>query len=476
MIDKEYVGYWWLPDNVDKKTYGILKVGEDNKLELNLCGELKEQFNYKMIKVINGFTKDGAKITLLNNNIRFSNLKIPGIPTVIYNIQYVIVGENFCCIDDIKINSVISRYTDLSKWIGIAPFERKIEEKEKEFVLRYKLPERRKYILQDKTVIINFSATMDGDSLNECTINQKTSISFEDLHERTFNFILDLVNDFSEFLTLCIGERVSAYEIEAITEKGKKLSIICNGIIFREDIKKRLYDIFIPYSLIQEEFQKCLENWYDKNEKLKPIINYVVEAHGKVFTIPMSFLKIVQALEAFSRRMRNNCKMDIEEHKKRISYIIDKIDKDDYKNWLSDRLRYSNEPNLSSRVKALLTELEFVVNLTNKDKKKLANMITLTRNYYTHFDESNKSNAMNANQIWYASIYILLGLKVLIMLELGLDKKIIKNQIDSTNQLYFLEDLKSAFDLKTEEKDFMTKQYEEGMKRIDEMINEAKKS
>ncbi|WPC42839.1 HEPN domain-containing protein [Clostridium sp. JS66] len=474
---KEYIGCWYLPDNRENEIYGTLNIDEDNKLKLNLCGvfgELKEQFNYEKLKVINGFTKEGEKITLLNSNVADFKFKMHGIPSKSYTPQYMIIGEHFNSIDEIKINSVSSRYTHLSKWISIAPFERDIKEEEKEFVLRYKLPKQKIYRLQDKTIKINFSATMNGNSLEECAIYQKVSIGFGELKEKTFNLTLDLVNDFSEFLTLCIGEKVSPYDIEAITEKGSRISITWNGIILKENTKKTLQNVFIPYPLVQDKFQKCLENWYDKNEKLKPITNYVVEAYQRVFYIPMSFLKIVQAFEAFSRRMRNNCKIDSDEHKNRINYIMSRIDNADYRNWLEERLRYSNEPNLNSRIKDLFTELDFIINISSKNKKKLANMIKDTRNYYTHFDESNKGKAMSAKQIFYISRYILLGLRVLIMMELGLDKQLIRNQIDYNNELFFLNDLNELFKLNIKEKDFITKQCEEAFAKIDERINQPR--
>ncbi|WP_345968949.1 HEPN domain-containing protein [Clostridium sp. ATCC 25772] len=64
--------------------------------------------------------------------------------------------------------------------------------------------------------------------------------------------------------------------------------------------------------------------------------------------------------------------------------------------------------------------------------------MTLTRNYYTHFDDSNKENVMSADEIFYITKYMPLGLRVLIMMELGVEKEFIKSQIDNVNELWFL--------------------------------------
>ena len=452
----EYTGYWYLPNDEKNQLFGTLQIDGNNKLRLELCGvwgSLKKLHNYENIMVINGFTKSGKKITLFECSVESLTLSNPGIPSVNYNPVYMIIGEHFKCINDIKINSVSSRYTDLSKWIRIAPFKREIQDTEKEFVLKYKLPEPRVYKLKDYTMKVNFKANMDGNFLKECTIYQKISIIFEDLREKSIESTLNLVYDFSKFLTLCIGQKVNPYDVEAVTENGNQILITWNGMRLNEDSEKTLNNILIPYQFIQDKFQECLENWYDKSEKLSPIIDYVVEAYENVFYIPMSFLKIIQAFEAFSRRMRNNCKIDLVAHENRINYIFDRIDNDDYKEWLNLRLKHSNEPSLNNRIQQLFGELDFIINMSGKEKKRISNKITLTRNYYTHFDESNKENKMGREEIYLVTKYILLGLRVLIMMELGLDKQFIRIQIDKANELWFLKDLKNEFKLKNNEKE-----------------------
>ena len=59
-IVEEYFGYWYLPDENDKKVYGILKVFKNNNFKLELCGVLGKRnsdFKNNNIKVINGFSK-----------------------------------------------------------------------------------------------------------------------------------------------------------------------------------------------------------------------------------------------------------------------------------------------------------------------------------------------------------------------------------------------------------------------------------
>nr|WP_157450826.1 hypothetical protein [Clostridium sp. ATCC 25772] len=45
---------------------------------------------------------------------------------------------------------------------------------------------------------------------------------------------------------------------------------------------------------------------------------------------------------------------------------------------------------------------------------------------------------MSADEIFYITKYMPLGLRVLIMMELGVEKEFIKSQIDNVNELWFL--------------------------------------
>lgn len=148
--------------------------------------------------------------------------------------------------------------------------------------------------------------------------------------------------------------------------------------------------------------------------------------------------------------MRNNCKIDEDEHNKKIEYIISKIDDEEYKKWLIDRLKYSNEPSLAMRLKEIFKEVDFIISLNSGERKKIVKKIVDTRNYYTHFDESKKDLIMTTEELIYISKYILVILKVLIMKELGLDEAFIELQLKGLSEIIFTKaKLKKLFNIKS---------------------------
>ena len=411
----EYIGYWYLPNKKQDELYGKLTIN-DNRIDLEVYGGLFENINdsinMKEIDIINGFTICGKSITLLSNISLEFKMNMPGTAINKYGSKFMIIGNEYTSIDECILSSISSSYTNLSEWIGISGFN--LEHSKEHMCIDYHYPQGMIYELDDYTLKINYTLK-NKYNLDEINMKQHIDIVFEGLLDYDLNSALEIIYDFSHFLTLCIGQKISPYNIKAKDKNGKEVEIRINGV-----------------------------------EEISPIIDYVVDSHSKIFHIPLSFIKLVQATETFSRRMRNNCKIDEDEHDKKIEYIISKIDDEDYKKWLIDRLKYSNEPSLAMRLKEIFKEVDFIISLNSGERKKIVKKIVDTRNYYTHFDESKKDLIMTTEELIYISKYILVILKVLIMKELGLDEAFIELQLKGLSEIIFTKaKLKKLFNIKS---------------------------
>lgn len=446
----EYIGYWYLPNKKQDELYGKLTIN-DNLIDLEVYGGLFENINDSInmeeIDVINGFTICGKSITLLNNISLGWNMNMPGTLINKYRSKFMIIGNEYTSIEECILSSISCSYTNLSEWIGVSGFKR--QHSKNHICIDYYFPEEMIYELDDYTLKINYTLK-NKCNLDEINMKQNIDIVFEGLLDYDLDSALEIIYDFSHFLTLCIGQKISPYNIKAKDKNGKDVKIKINGVEEISDKKINNNEMLIPFNFIKDNFKDCLINWNDKKEKLSPVIDYVVDSHSKVFHIPLSFIKLVQATETFSRRMRNNCKIDEDEHNSKIEYIISKIDNDEYKEWLIDRLRYSNEPSLSMRLKEIFKEVDFIISLNSGERKKIVKKIVDTRNYYTHFDESKKDLIMTTDELVYISKYILFILKVLIMKELGLDEVSIELQLKDLREMKFIKSkLKSIFNIKS---------------------------
>lgn len=434
MENKSYIGYWYLPENKEDEVFGILNINsEEIKLELVGVFDGFDDLDLSHKKLtINGFSKCGKEITLLNCiNTNFS-FNAPGIPSKTYICDYVIVGNEYENLDTILIKEMECEFSGLDKWINIRPFERRINNTEKEYQINYKLPEAKHYNAEKLNISISFGSKMNVGNLNSIEIKQRVYVKFNFNEKIKLKEGLKNIDDFADFLTLCLGEEVKITSI--VLKENKKMDLYYNGIEEGYESKIRQDKILIPFKLIEENLNEILIKWYQIKDDLRPIINYVIEAYEKVFHIPMTFLKIVQALETFSRRMRSNIKENEREYENKKKYILDSIDKEEYKKWLEDVLRYANEPKLNKRINEILLEMKFFLNLNSKKRSSLSQKITDTRNYYTHFDKFKEDKKMDANKIYYSTVILQLILRVLIMLELGISKDIIEKQVIECEQ------------------------------------------
>lgn len=443
----EYMGYWYLPNHENNKIYGKLNIYND-EIKLEICGKFEGEDisdGLQDIDTINGFTVCGKAITLFDNYSIGMTMSMPGMITSRYKSGYMIIGQEYKNKKDCILSSISCNYTNLFEWVNISGLEYGYEEGK--IVVKYEYPENYLYNLDDFTLEI-YGNLSQKNNKSKVEMLQYVSIKFDNLKNCNFESALEIIFDFSRFLALCIGKSISPYDIKAnnIDDKDVKIIIpIKNN--FEKDIMN--HDMLIPFKFINNEFKKCLINWNLKKEKLEPVIDYVIDFNSKVFHMPLSFIKLSQAMETFSRRMRTNCKIDEDKHKQKIEYILDKIDVDEYKDWLNEKLRYSNEPSLAYRIKQLLKEVDFIMNLNSAQRKKIVNKIVDTRNYYTHFDESKKDLSMSVSEMFWISKYMEVVLRVLIMKELGIDEKSIQLQLkDLNNMKYIQTSLKKEFNIK----------------------------
>lgn len=433
-LKKRYVGYWYLPNNREKEVFGELIIDDKNSINLDLCGifgDITDLNNFKLEEkvedIINGFTKCGKEITL--TSCLYGGFNISRIISTKYIPEYIIIGKQYNSLNSCLVRIIEAEFTLLDKCININPFELNFNKNEKKYNVYYKLPKTRTYTCENFKFSICFRGEVNNDELKSIEMKQRAYIKFE--FDEPINLIdsLDYIIDFSRFLTLCIGEEVNVSNIKIRDYNDNESEVFWNGINDCNESHIKGRNVLIPFNLISDNFEEIIQRWFKVKDKLEPIINYIIDGYEKVFQIPMTYLKIVQALEAFSRKMRNNNKEDENSYNEKIKCILNSITNDEYRNWLKDKLTYTNEPTLKNRIKDLFKELNFFLKLTSKERNNIANKISLTRNYFTHFDESNKENTMILKEMYWSTVIMQLALRVLIMLELGIDKNLIEYQV-----------------------------------------------
>lgn len=433
----EYIGYWNI--QTEEELAGTLKSSE-NGFRLELLGSFEDCLgsDIKQYKVIHGFTKCGKNISLFNCICSGVSCNMPGIPNVEYQCNEVFIGEkNYSDLEEIKIKSIQLSYDYLNEWIGMKSSTFTPDRQLSKIKFEARTLESINYKFDDYELDIKFTNSTNMNSLfTEFSWKQKSNIEITFNNYVLYQDALKSIYDFADFLSLNLGRPIQCKEINAVDINENKIHIIRRDMITPiktmkiSDVAKCL----LSYRDIKDNFQIIYDNWIKKRVKLKPVISKMLmcEKEGKYFDVQLHFMNIITAVETFSRRCLNNCKIDEDEHKNRISTIMESIEKKEYKEWLEGKLRYSNEPTLKDRLLDIFNQTKFIIDGSGK-LKRLVFKIVNTRNYYTHFGEDKSPKDMlSMVESYHIYNYLKLCLKILILKELDINvEELISNSSKS---------------------------------------------
>jgi hypothetical protein len=110
-------------------------------------------------------------------------------------------------------------------------------------------------------------------------------------------------------------------------------------------------------------------------------------------------LNLAQALEAYHRKIMNNTELPINQHQKRVNEIV-RLSPDEHRDWLKNKLKYSNEPILRKRLKELWERCPEAISSRLGTKNEFVGVTVDTRNYLTHFGEDLKANAATGQKLY----------------------------------------------------------------------------
>lgn len=428
-------GTWRFPNN-EKKIQGFLKY-EDNTLSITTSDSLTE--NYIGVgnhAIIDGFLEDGNQITLYGCMQLNSAIAFPGFLRLAISPTYVLVGKRYKN-ENLKVKQISATFDGLSRWIGEGVYSvtKNWDGNKKEIVMHYFMPIFYKVKCGSKEIDISCEAETHTDIFSSYSLDPKmrVTISYDEKVEWTEAYS-DLY-DYAEFLTLCMGSKCIPKHIKVKDVEDTDITIFENTEQEKTKLKK---SFLVDYIDIADNYEEILNNWYMKQEEISPVINFFVDAHSyeRIDNSIPRFLKMVQALESFSRKLRKGTLVSPEEHQNRIENIISQIVSEEDKKWLKDKLSdpIINEPSLQQRITSLFYEIPYEdLNIKKKELESLSNKIVNTRNYYTRFDESLKTGILDSRELVYASTFMKYVLRMLLGIELGLnmDKMVSRISADS---------------------------------------------
>jgi len=136
--------------------------------------------------------------------------------------------------------------------------------------------------------------------------------------------------------------------------------------------------------------------------------------------LEFQFLSLIMALEVYHRIIIRNEDIPSKEHEERVEQILTNTP-DKYRNWLKEKLTYSNEPSLRKRIKEIydrVKNLGYITALIPK-KKDFVDKVVNTRNYFVHYDQSLKERALKGTELYWLIQKLKALVEICLLKEIG---------------------------------------------------------
>jgi len=463
MDEIKITGKWTIPNTNFIDFSGELYLNPTKNV-INLITYTSEPFGlYKEFDVIIGKTIYGFEITLYQCFVARENTHI-GSDGRMYNVNiisnYCFYGVNFKSNEEVLFHEIFVRFSYLDEWAFFKSFNFG-QTKGFSYSFNYKRPKEIIYKVNDQTTLTIYSdleAPFGSIVDKEIKISQKVYVSIKHTIPQTLKTSLNIIDTLMDFISFCtfqetnyieiFGYNLNYYQLFGKTNEKKIYDTIKIYTISQvnEDYEKHdPRDFLLNLHFLESNFNLFINNWFLKRELLKPIVSlYLNTINYRHLPIELQFLNLVQALESYHRRTKNNFLIDKSEHGIRIKSILDSTP-EEYKKWLDEKLHYSNEPTLKERIDDLShEEYDYWIFFNGKNKReKFLKDVKNTRNYYIHYDNSLKNKALKGEKLERACNCLKNIIEYHLLKEIGLSIDIIRPKIvDRINRIERLFDLK----------------------------------
>lgn len=430
-----FKGYWKLPEDDDYRVSGDLTFDPVNGGVLEVMGSFggqNERTLEESHQIINGFTTDGQRLTLLNCT-GFGNIVSPGIPILKLDVEIILIGKDHLkSPSDLLFEGAIFHFRGFDEWVGIDGFNREISESELS-TISYRQPDPIKVFHSEKEdIFIWFSYS--GPSLRffskERSIRQKTLFEFNFTEDKDFDYVLKRIISLKNFISFALSiptfiTKITLFK-KTLSEKKKYFDVLIATNEFNQNqYSVSPHNMLFSFSDIKNKHQKIFSSWFNLNEELNPVFElYFQSIHNVYLGQENYFLNLMFALETYHRRTCKDEKFSLDEYilissslKKAVKVLNNKR----YEEWLNSLLIYGNEISFRKRLRNILDGTHAKLLEKIPDKEKFISKILDTRNFLVHYDSSLVSKIIKTDEFFPYNLKLKVLLQLCLLQKLGFE-------------------------------------------------------
>lgn len=436
-------GMWWSPENPSEKIYGSIKFN-DEYINLELSGVFSKKHTFQKLRfqILHGLTNENEMITLCQvYELHFTALQPIGsnsknnLGKSVYSCEYVFIGRHFYHAEDIIFNCLYMNFTYLDKWIN-----NKLELKwdDGDYLIKTKKLNFELDLESISSTLQILSEPIDlGDFKTDIRIRYHSCMIIAPREAKNWMWFEEFINNLKNLLTLLIGLPVYPMHLSADPIGKNEFESIeiyyCtpNPLIIEElhpwEIEIAFPDMIKYANRNVQKVGDVINNWFRKTEIIAPVFDlFFLTFYDNSMSARTCFLTLMQAIETFHRRVyeEKGKYLDDSEYKpiyEIISKAIPENVDEKFKKSLIGRLRYGNEFSLMTRLESLEdygTGFKWFKMIMRGENGILWKLVA-TRNYYTHFDETNKKNMILEKDLPRVNYKLRLFLRILLLEEIN---------------------------------------------------------
>ena len=325
----EKTGYFWLPENTEKKLPGVLRISESGEVTLEVFGLSEDHHSSRPFDEIPFFSGEeaGNRIVGIVEENEFITLDqcqrvdlplpFPGLRMwkSAFYARFAFIGFAVESGEDIAFSRIDFSVEGLDEWLGISGIHTDYNWKAKSTSVQFALPDEIAFQLSNGIEMkIGFIGKPPSrPAITEARITQKAYISLASAELQPLDDFLPLLLKIHTFLSFAIDKPVSlksvtGYSTEITREfhKGQKSKIpikIYYQSLPRSEAKSEIKqsDMLFLYRDVENQLEEIINRWLKNYEISEPAFNlyFTYQFDSQKFQ-DVNFLLLAQGIETLT--------------------------------------------------------------------------------------------------------------------------------------------------------------------------------
>jgi hypothetical protein len=194
-------------------------------------------------------------------------------------------------------------------------------------------------------------------------------------------------------------------------------------------------DFFLLRGSLGDDFKEVVGKWLSLYEKIESPLGLALGIFSSSdMWLNIEFISLMQALEGLHRALMPGQYMADSEYAKvanTLSAAIPSTVCKDHRDALKAKIKYGSEYSLRKRLKELIDPLPDSIKQLVLGELTVPSKWVDTRNYYTHWDEAGRAEALDGAGMHYAGVRMRLLLRVLYLQQIGVSEQVIVTSLQN---------------------------------------------